>query len=258
MGDEIQDSGAQPPPLPTSETRAKRGPLRTVLRWGVSLAVAGIAGSILLVLVNAVLPPVITPLMLIRGFENSDGTGQFRWRWRDREAISPHIFRAVMAAEDARFCEHNGFDWKALETALERADRGKKLRGASTISQQVAKNVYLWPSRSYIRKGLEAWFTVLIEVFWSKDRILETYVNVAEWGSGIYGIEAAARYHFKRNAKAITPRQAALLAATLPNPRRWAAGRPTGYINRRAGTIQARMRSFAIRNDNFCYDPPKK
>lgn len=254
MGSDIPETSPQPLPFPAR----KRGPVRTVIRWAISLTVAAVVGSVLLVLVNAVLPPVITPLMLIRGFENTDGTGKFRWRWRDRESISPHIFRAVMAAEDARFCEHSGFDWKAVERAFRHADRGNKLRGASTISQQVAKNVYLWPGRSYFRKGLEAWFTVLIEALWSKDRILETYVNVAEWGQGIYGVEAAARFHFRGNAKTLSPRQAALLAATLPNPRRWAAGRPTGYINRRAGTIQARMRAFAVRSGDFCDTPPRK
>ncbi len=241
--------GSQPPPLPAGKRRY--GVIRTLWHWTLSLSVAAFVGSILIVVVNAVIPPPATPLMLLRGVEHAGEAG-FRWRWRSMDRISPHVFRAVLAAEDARFCEHSGFDFKAIEKAWKEHQRGDGLRGASTISQQTAKNLYLWPGRSYVRKGVEAWFTFLIELIWTKDRILETYVNVVEWGTGIYGITAAARHHFKKEPDKLTPREAALLAATLPNPRRWSAGRPSGYINRRAGTIQARMRSFKIRNEDIC------
>ena len=190
------------------------------------------------VLLYRVVPPPATPLMVIRLFE---GEGIAK-RWRSYDEISPHLIRAVMASEDSRFCEHYGFDWDAIESALAENLQGGPLRGASTITMQTAKNLFLWPARSYVRKGFEAYFTVLLELLWTKRRILETYLNVVEWGPGIYGAEAAARAHFGKSADALSRREAALLAAVLPSPRRWSAGRPTGYVASRAATIQARMR----------------
>ena len=143
---------------------------------------------------------------------------------------------------------HKGFDWKAIDAAQKYNERmkGRKVRGASTVTQQTAKNTFLWPTRSWIRKGLEAYFTVLIEAVWGKQRILEVYVNVIEWGEGIYGVQAASQYYFNKDADELTNREAALLAAIIPNPRRWSASNPTPYIERRANWIMGRMNSVAI------------
>lgn len=183
------------------------------------------------------LPPPLTPLMLLRVFE---GHGIHK-DWERYENISPNLVRAVIAAEDARFCEHGGFDWEAIGKAWKRNQTARRIRGGSTISNQTAKNVFLWPARSYLRKGLEFYFTGLIELFWSKKRIMEVYLNVVEFGPGIYGAEAGARAHFRKAARDLTRHEAALLAAVLPNPVRWSASNPTGYIRHRAGTIAARM-----------------
>ena len=150
---------------------------------------------------------------------------------------------AVLCSEDQLFMEHNGFDMKAIEKALEYNDKkkGKKLRGGSTISQQTAKNVFLWQGRSWLRKGLEAYFTLLIEVMWSKERIMEVYLNVIEMGDGIYGTEAAAQEYFQKSAAKLTASQAALIAAVLPNPRKWSPANPTGYIKKKQQWILRQM-----------------
>ena len=200
------------------------------------------------VLLYRVVPPPVTPLMVIRLLEGEGIAKQ----WRSYDEISPHLIRAVMASEDSRFCKHYGFDWDAIESALAENLQGGPLRGASTITMQTAKNLFLWPARSYVRKGFEAYFTVLLELLWTKRRILETYLNVVEWGPGIYGAEAAARAHFGKSADALSRREAALLAAVLPSPRRWSAGRPTGYVASRAATIQARMRLLSAPEGGPC------
>ncbi len=217
-------------------------------RWWHWLCVAlGIAvvAPVFLAEVFAFLPVPLTPLMVIRLFEGES----LHKTWVPLSQISPAVPRAVLAAEDTRFCQHAGFDWKALNTAYAawqaaqdnpNAKRKRPLKGGSTISQQTAKNVFLWPGRTIIRKGLEAPLTVLIENLWGKRRILEVYLNVAEWGPGVYGIEAAARHHFDTSAKNLTARQAAQLAAVLPSPRTWNAGKPGPYIRRRAASIQGR------------------
>lgn len=158
-------------------------------------------------------------------------------KWVAYENLSENLRRAVVAAEDARFMEHVGFDKKAIQEAYQRNRTGDKLRGGSTISQQTAKNVFLWPQRSWVRKGLEAWFTILIEALWGKERILEVYLNVIEMGRGVYGAEAACHYYYGKSAGSLTKRQAALLAAILPAPLRWSPGKPTAYINRKARNI---------------------
>ncbi len=193
------------------------------------------------VAVTRLVPPPPTALMLIR---LAQGRG-YDQRWRPLSAISPALARAVVAAEDARFCEHDGFDWEALREAAARNAEGGRLRGGSTISQQTAKNVFLWPSRDYLRKGLEAGYTVLIETLWGKRRILEVYLNVVEWGPGVYGAEAAAQRDFHEGADRLTPAQAARLAAVLPSPLRWSARRPGGGVRRRAGRIGANARIVA-------------
>lgn len=156
--------------------------------------------------------------------------------------MSPHIVRAVIAAEDANFCTHRGFDVEAIQDAMQSNARGGRTRGASTISQQVAKNLFLWPDRSWLRKGLETYFTALIEFMWPKRRIMEAYLNAAEWGDGNFGIEAAARARFGVSAADLTPLQAARLAAVLPSPNRWRADNPGPYVRRRAASIVGRAR----------------
>jgi monofunctional biosynthetic peptidoglycan transglycosylase len=167
-----------------------------------------------------------------------EGRG-FDRRWVPIGAISPTLVRAVIAAEDARFCEHHGFDILAIQKAMRANERGKKLRGGSTISQQTAKNVFLWPHRDWVRKGLETWFTALIEVIWGKERIMEVYLNSIEWGPGVYGAEAAAQHNFRTSAARLSPAQAARLAAIVPKPLSWKAARPGPYIQRRSGKIGA-------------------
>jgi monofunctional biosynthetic peptidoglycan transglycosylase len=163
--------------------------------------------------------------------------GHIEREWRDLEDISPDLARAVMAAEDANFCDHWGFDLKAIEQAIEANARGRRVRGASTISQQVAKNLFLWHGRSWLRKGLEAGFTVLIETIWTKRRIVEVYLNIAEFGDGVFGAQAAAQYYFNRDATALTLDQATRLAAVLPDPKGRNPRAATAFMNRRAAAI---------------------
>ena len=163
--------------------------------------------------------------------------------------MSPHIVRAVIAAEDANFCTHDGFDLEAIQDAMEANARGGRVRGASTVSQQTAKNLFLWPERSWLRKGFEAYFTSLIEFMWPKRRIMESYLNVAEWGDGNFGVEAAAQARFGVSAADLTPLQAARLAAVLPNPNRWRADTPGPYVRRRAATIV--QRAAVVRNEHM-------
>ena len=214
-----------------------RRPLRAILALGLAAALALAAASLGWAALYRVVPVPVTPLMLIRAAE---GAGLER-EWRPLAAISPHLARAVIASEDTLFCGHSGFDWAAIGEAFEDNGDGAPLRGGSTISQQTAKNAFLWPERSWIRKGAEAWFTLLIEALWPKQRILEVYLNIVEWGDGVYGAEAAARHHFGKPAAALTRREAALLAVVLPSPRRWSPASPGPYVARRAGIIERRM-----------------
>ena len=163
--------------------------------------------------------------------------------------MSPHIVRSVIAAEDANFCVHDGFDVEAIQDAMQSNARGGRVRGASTVSQQVAKNVFLWPERSWLRKGLETYFTSLLEFMWPKRRIMEVYLNVAEWGDGNFGVEAAARERFGVSAADLTPLQAARLAAVLPSPNRWRADTPGPYVRRRSASIVQRAR--VVRNEHM-------
>ena len=188
-------------------------------------------------LLFAALPVPMTPLMVVRLMS---GQGLVRVPV-PLAAISPDLVKAVIASEDSRFCLHDGFDWAAIDKASAKNARGKRLRGASTITQQTAKNVFLWPGRDWIRKGLEAYTTVFIEALWSKPHIMETYLNVVEWGPGIYGAEAAARYHFGKTAGTLSAEEAARLAVILPDPRHWRANPPGPYIRARAQVIEARL-----------------
>lgn len=206
--------------------------------WVAGLGIGGLIGlSILWVLAYAILPVPATPLMALRGMDGA----AWRHQWQPLERISPHLVRAVIAAEDSRFCDHIGVDVDAIEKAMERNETGRRVRGGSTISQQVAKNAFLWPARSWLRKGVELWFTLLVETFWSKRRIVEVYVNIVEWAPGTYGADAAARHWFAKDAAALTPREAALLAAILPSPLKWKADPPGRYVAGRAGVLQQRM-----------------
>lgn len=203
--------------------------------------------SIGLVILYRFLPIPITPLMVIRLFEQAvDSEKEIRLYkdWEPIESISKHATQAVVAAEDQKFLDHHGFDIEAMKTAWENNKKGKRIKGASTITQQTVKNVFLWPSRSYIRKGLEAYFTLLVELIWTKERIMEVYLNVIEMGEGIYGIEAAAQTYFKKPAGSLTRGQAALIAAVLPNPRRWNPAKPTAYIQGRQTWILRQMNNL--------------
>ncbi len=178
-----------------------------------------------------------TPLMGLRHLAGEE----VRQDWMPLEDISDDLVRAVIAGEDTGFCQHGGFDWDAIAEAAEEARAGGRLRGASTLSQQTAKNVFLWPGGGYVRKGLEAWFTALEEVLWSKRRTVEVYLNVAEWGDGLFGAEAAAQARFGKPAAELTAREASLLAAVLPSPNKWRVDPPGPYVASRARTLRGRM-----------------
>lgn len=165
--------------------------------------------------------------------QDRSGLDPVRYEWEDWNSIGDAPTLAVVASEDQKFAQHHGFDLQSIENAIETFEDGGSLRGASTISQQVAKNMYLWPGRSFARKGLEAWLTLLIEASWSKQRIIEVYLNIAEFGPGIYGVPAASRYYFDREPASISDAQSALLAAVLPNPSQLMVEQPSGYVRER-------------------------
>jgi monofunctional biosynthetic peptidoglycan transglycosylase len=221
----------------TPTAKPHRSPVRRLIRWLFRALGIFLVASVVLAAIYVAVPPPVTPLMVIRLVE---GEGLSK-DWTAYDNISPNLVRAVIASEDAKFCSHHGFDWDAIGKAWSRNQTAKRIKGGSTISQQTAKNVFLWPDRTYLRKGLEFYFTGLIELLWSKKRVIEVYLNVVEFGHGVYGAEAAAQAHFGKSAAALSKREAALLAAVLPNPLRWSASKPTAYIRSRASTIQARM-----------------
>jgi monofunctional biosynthetic peptidoglycan transglycosylase len=216
--------------------------LRRVL-WVVRLAITVALGfvALLLVVYRSANPPGST----LMAYETLAGR-DIAHRWVPLSAISPQLVRAVIAAEDAHFCRHNGVDWAAIGEAIDRAGEDGP-RGASTISMQTVKNLFLWSSRSYVRKALEVPLTYVSELTWSKRRILEIYLNIAEWGPGVYGAEAAARYHFGKSAARLTADEAALLAATLPDPQGRDAGDPGRTTTRVAGVIRKRMEAASVR-----------
>lgn len=226
-----------------------------VCRWAVG---SFVATSILGVVLFKFLPVYVTPLMLLRCFQQvGDGQSiQLHHHWIPMEKISPSMPVAVMAGEDTRFLLHHGFDYDAIEKAARRnLKRGKKF-GASTISQQTAKNVFLWPGRSWIRKGFEVYFTALIELMWSKQRIMEVYLNSIEMGNGIYGVDACAEYHFGKQASELSRADCALIAATLPNPRKFSSKNPSPYMRKRQRQIQNNMRFIPkFPKEGEDYDP---
>lgn len=212
---------------------------RKIAQWGLAIF---FGTTILSVVVLKFLPVYYTPMMFIRLFQLDEM--KLSHEWVSLDEISPSMPLAVMASEDAKFPDHWGFDFEAIQYAAKRNREHpeKNKLGASTISQQTAKNVFLWPGRSWVRKGLEAYFTVLIEVFWSKERIMEVYLNSIEMGPGIYGVQAVAQEHFGCDAKDLTPNQCALIAATLPNPRRFSSKAPSRYMKKRQRQIRVNMR----------------
>lgn len=209
---------------------------KKLLKWTGRIILFLFIFSIAITVLYRWVNPPITPLMLIR--KVSDGAS-IKKEWVDIKNISPTLIASAIAAEDNRFLGHRGLDMGAIEKAIDERKTGKRKRGASTISQQTAKNVFLWPQQSWVRKGFEVYFTALIEVFWSKERIMEVYLNVIEMGNGIYGCEAASQSYFKKSAKKLTAREAALITACYPNPRKWNPSKPTPYIENRATKIIA-------------------
>jgi len=221
---------------------------RKIIRVIKKLILAFFFISIFSVIVYRFVPVPITPLMVIKYFEQQKSGMQpvIHHDWVSKKNISNNLKRAVIASEDQRFYDHWGFDLEQIKKATKENVRRKRPRGASTISQQTAKNVFLWPKSSWVRKGLEVYFTGLIEIFWSKDRILEVYLNSIEMGRGIYGAEAVAKYHFNTKAGKLTKNQSALIAATLPNPVRFSSKFPSGYVYRRQGQILRQMRYIKL------------
>jgi len=217
--------------------------IKKTVKW---IVVAFFASTILSVVALRWVPVWFTPLMFIRLAQQSaaDQPMTLHHHWVPLDEISPSLPVAVIASEDARFMEHNGFDYKAIEqAAIRNMKHPEKVKhGASTISQQTAKNVFLWPGRSWIRKGLEVYFTVLIEFMWSKERIMEVYLNSIEMGNGIYGASAVAEYHFHTTADQLSRQQCALIAVSLPNPRRMNSANPSSYMRRRQQRILREMR----------------
>lgn len=218
--------------------------IRKILRWSIGLF---FASSLLAVIVYKWVPVPVTPLMLIRCCQQmSKGEKirlKFHWVKLDEE-ITPELSLAVVASEDQKFLSHNGFDLDAISLAWEERAEGKRKRGASTISQQTAKNVFLWPGGGWFRKGLEAYFTILIELIWDKHRIMEVYLNVIEMGDGIYGADALAWQHFGRSADRLTRANCALIAATLPNPLKYSSKNPSKYMLRRQTQIMQQMKNL--------------
>lgn len=221
--------------------------VRRWLRWVLALPLLFAAASLLQVLVLRFVDPPLSAMMAerqLRAWGQGEWDFRLHYQWRDLERIAPSLPISMVAAEDQRFPFHHGFDLEAIEKAQRHNAQGGRLRGGSTISQQVAKNLFLWQGRSWLRKGLEAWYTLLIELAWPKQRILEVYANVAEFGDGIYGAQAAARQFWGKDASRLTPGESALLAAVLPAPRRYDARHPGPYVQRRAAWIQRQARQL--------------
>jgi len=217
-----------------------------LLHWIRVAVVIFVVASVAIVLLYRFIPPPFTPLMVWRLAEQKlDGKPlHLEKSWKPYHKISPYLTAAVVISEDQEFFDHHGFDFDAIQSAMKHNENHKHTVGASTISQQTAKNVFLWPDRSWLRKGLEVYFTILIELIWSKQRILEVYLNEIETGDGIYGVEAASQHYFHRSSSALSEEQAALIAATLPNPRKWAPPHSPSHVFRRQGWILRQMPEF--------------
>lgn len=225
---------------------ARRGVAARATRAMLWLLLGFVAFTSLQVLTLRWVNPWTSAFMVDAWFDawRADRPFDLRYRWTDLGQMSPHVAMAVVASEDQRFAQHTGFDFEAIRKAAEHNARSKRMRGASTISQQLAKNLFLWSERSWVRKGLEAWYTLLIEALLPKRRILELYVNVAEFGPGIYGAEAAAQAYWGKPAKKLTRAEAATLAAVLPSPRKYNAKRPSAYVQAQRDRILRQMRTL--------------
>jgi monofunctional biosynthetic peptidoglycan transglycosylase len=226
---------------------AKKAPTsfkNKISRFVLKLILWFVGISLFLVVFFKFIPVVFTPLMVIRAIENKFAGKEvfFSHDWEPIDKISMNLQKAVIASEDGNFLTHNGFDFTAMQKAYKSNERGRRIKGGSTISQQTAKNVFLWQGRSYFRKGLEAYFTVLIEVIWGKERIMEVYLNSIEMGDGVYGAQAATEHWYRKDASSLTPLQAAGIAAILPNPRKYKATSSSSYINNRKTKIVRVMR----------------
>lgn len=217
--------------------------IKKVLRYIRNLVVFFFASTFLAVVAYRFIPVYVTPLMVIRSIEQLFAKDKPTWKhtWVSFDKISPSLATAVIASEDNRFAEHNGFDFVEIQKAMKENEKRKRKRGASTISQQTAKNVFLWPKSSWVRKGFEVYFTFMIELCWSKERIMEVYLNSIEMGKGIYGAQATAKYKFGTTAAKLSKAQCALIAATLPNPVRFDSAKPSSYILRRQAQIMRLM-----------------
>jgi monofunctional biosynthetic peptidoglycan transglycosylase len=220
------------------------GLVRLVLRIVKLLVIVFVAASLFGVILFRFVNPPFTWLMIQRGFERKANGKDWKIdkKWVAFDDIADNMKRAAVAAEDQSFLENHGFDFRAIERAIQKNAKSKKLIGGSTITQQTAKNVFLYPGRSFVRKGFEAWFTVLIETFWTKKRIMEVYLNVIEMGDGIYGIEAASQAYFHKPASQLTKRQSAAIAVIFPSPLKWSATKPTRYLRHRQYLIMKNMR----------------
>jgi monofunctional biosynthetic peptidoglycan transglycosylase len=234
--------------IPPSTAPQHRSWIKTIFTALFKLFSGFIILSLLLVLLYRFVPVIYTPLMAIRSIEHTFTAKKnvnFKKDWVALSKINPTLISAVIASEDQLFLQHNGFDIAAIKKAM--ASNSKKrgsIKGASTISQQTAKNVFLWPHRDWIRKGFEAWFTVLIKLLWSKERIMEVYLNVIEMGDGVYGAQAAAQYYFHKDAARLNRYESASIAAILPNPRHWNAAKPGNYTRQRIFWIQRQMNNL--------------
>lgn len=217
--------------------------IKRILIWCRNILIFLFVSSILAVVAFKFIPVYYTPLMLTRLYDQYKEGKPWKLdhKWVPLSQIAQPLVQAVVASEDNLFLDHNGFDIEQIQKARDEAGKGKRVRGASTISQQTAKNVFLLPTKSYIRKGIEAYFTLLIEWIWGKERIMEVYLNSIEMGDGIYGAEAVAKAHFKKSAAKLSAGEAALIAASLPNPRKFNSGKPSPYMLKRQGQILSLM-----------------
>lgn len=221
------------------------GAVKWMFRAGFRLGLFFFIFSVYQVLFYRFLDPWTTPKIVSNWVENVVYQGDWtfpEYQWANFEEVSPYVFLAVMTAEDQKFLQHHGFDLEAIEKAFKNNKRGKRIKGASTISQQVSKNMFLWPGRNFVRKGLEAYYTVLIELIWPKKRILEMYVNIVELGPNVYSIQQASEKYFKKPAAQLTKEQAALVASVLPNPVRYKIAQPSAYVLRRKNWVLSQMR----------------
>ncbi|GAK55521.1 monofunctional biosynthetic peptidoglycan transglycosylase [Candidatus Vecturithrix granuli] len=231
-------------PIQPGGQRKKQGAFLKILKWG---GLALIALPVGFILCFRFVPPPISAFMVARyldGVFDAERQTTLAYQWVNWEAISPQIMLAVVAAEDQKFPYHRGFDFTSIAEAIEEQRAGGRVRGASTITQQVAKNLFLWNGRSYLRKGLEAYLTLLIEFLWPKRRVLEVYVNIAEFGDGIYGVSAAAERFFRKQSSVLTRQESALLAAVLPNPQMFKVDSPSAYVRSRSQHIIRQMQNL--------------